>query len=500
MSANILDKIIGWINPEGGARRMRARLAFDHFRKYDAAGYGRRVDDWKVGNVSANRETEMSIQRLIARSRDLDRNNPYAKRAIERIADNVVGRGIRPTFSKDIKKFKNAWIAWAEGESKECDFDGQLNFYGIQWLVMRTVAESGSCFIRKRRTNKNKKSGIPIQLQVFEPDIIDHSRNYNGFEKKAKDPQGFLMQGIEFDGNGQRIGYWMWDRYPSETVGLINNLESKFVPAEDVIHVYQIERPGQVHGVPFGVQSFLRVKDFDDFEDAELMRQKIAACFSAFVTETVSSAPVKTGGKKSPLPERVEPGIIERLSPGEQISFGNPPTKEGFSDYSRSVLRGIAAGYGVTYEGLTGDMTAVNFSSGRMGWLEFNRTVERYQENMFIPSFCAGAFSWFLEGTKVGMVYLKDDVGAQWTTPKREMIDPSKEISALNETVRNGFMDWGEAVTSLGYDPETVLDNIEKYNKIFDDKKIILDSDPRKTQKGGKNQLAPPNEGTPSAQ
>ena len=93
------------------------------------------------------------------------------------------------------------------------------------------------------------------------------------------------------------------------------------------------------------------------------------------------------------------------------------------------------------------------------------------------------------------MVYLKDDVGASWTPPKREMIDPSKEIAALSDSVRNGFIDWGEAVTSLGYDPETVIGRIDKWNQAFDAKNIILDSDPRKTAKGGKNQLAPPNEG-----
>jgi lambda family phage portal protein len=491
---NILDSFIGFVNPSAGARRMRNRYAMDQLdklRRYDAAGNGRRFDGWKTGNVSANRELEMSLSKLIARSRDLDRNNPYAKRAVERIADNVVGMGIRPTFSKDVAKLRKAWKKWAEGDSKECDFDGRMNYYGLQWLAMRTVAESGSCIIRKRRTDKNKKSGIPIQLQIFEPDIIDTTKNFDVIAS-AGNTGGYCIQGIEFTGEGKRKGYWLWEKYPTD-LG-IHSLESKLVPAEDIIHVYQLERPGQCHGVPFGSAGFLRLRDFDDFEDAELVRQKIAACFTAFVSE---SADYSTGTtKKNSLTERMEPGIIQKINPGEQVSFSNPPTKEGIDAYSRQVLQGIAAGYGVTYEALTGDMRNVNFSSGRMGWLEFQRTISRYQTQMFIPLFCSESFAWFLEGAQVASIYGKADLDADWTPPRREMIDPQKEIAALSAAVRNGFQDWGEAVTELGYEPETILERIEKYNKLFDEKGIVLDSDPRKTAAGGKLQLVPTDETT----
>ena len=491
---NFLDRMIGFVNPRAGALRLQARHAMnviaEKVRRYDAAGHGRRFKDMPVGTVSANRETEVSLMRLIARSRQLDQNNPYAKRAVERIADNVVGIGIRPTFGRSVVKLQKAWKAWGEGDSKECDFDGRMNIYGLQWLAMRTVAESGGCIVRKRRTAKNK-SGIPIQLQILEPDILDLSKNYELTDG------GFAMQGIEFDSTGRRRGYWLYDRYPSENYGIKSSLESKFGPASDVIHVYQVERPGQVHGVPFGVQAFMRLKDFDDYEDAELIRQKIAACYAVFVEESIDS-PTATGGttRKSELTERIEPGAIQKMAPGEKVSFTNPPAKEGIAEYSRQVLRGIAAAYGTTYESLTGDMSNVNFSSGRMGWLESQRMYNRYQFQMFIPTFCSESFAWFLEGAKIGLIYTKDDITADWTPPRREMIDPSKEIAAMSAAVRNGFQDWGEAVTELGYDPDTILDRMEKWAKEFDSRGLILDSDPRKTAVGGKIQ-APPSEEEP---
>lgn len=486
---NFIDQFIGYFNPRAGAQRLRDRGLMNFFEKnraYDAAGVGRRTKNWRANNVSANVEIEGSLEKLRARSRELDRNNPYAKRAVERIADNVIGTGIRPTPAKETKKLKEAWKLWAE--KKECDFDGLMSFYGLQRLAMRTVAESGECIVRMRRTTENKKSMIPIQLQIFEPDIIDSGRNLTVISGSGeKNKGGFVIQGVEFNSDGKRIGYWLWDRYPSEHV-VTTSLVSKFVPAEEIIHVYLVERPGQVRGVPFGVSAFLRLKDFDEYEDAELVRQKIAACFTAFITESLDSAQSGTTSKSN-VTEKFEPGLISRMNPGEEVSFSNPPTKEGIDDYSRQILQGIAAGYGMSYEALTGDMRNVNFSSGRMGWLEFQRQISNWQNNMFITMFCETVWEWFLKGAQISnIIPAKGDFSADWVPPRREMIDPSKEIEALNAAVRAGFQDWGEAVTELGGDPETVLDRIQKYNGEFDKRGIILDSDPRKTAVGGKVQ------------
>lgn len=489
---NWLDSAIGYVSPRAGARRMAARMAFDFAnasqRRYDAAGHGRRVADWKVGTNSANRELEMSLQRLIARSRDLDRNNPYAKRAVERIADNVIGTGIRPTFDKDNAKLKKAWKIWAE-DTTECDYDGRNNFYGLQWIAERTVLESGGVLIRRRRTKNNTKSKVPLQLQVFEPDILDFSKNFDNPFSDSKNPGGYSIQGVEFDQNGQRVGYWMYDRYPSDG-GMRSSLESKLIPAEDIAHVYVQERPGQVHGVPSGVQAFVRLRDFDEFEDAELVRQKIAACFSVFITESADSRGPVTS--QNDLPEKVEPGTITRISPGEEMRFTNPPAKDGLESYARQVLRGIAAAYGMSYEALTGDLSNVNFSSARMGWIETQRMYSRLQFQTFVPNFCAPILDWFLEYGAIGMAFSVKDVTATWTPPRREMIDPTKEIPAMQAMVRNGFQDWGEAVTEFGFDPETVLGRIKKWNDEFDKNGVILDSDPRKTEGKGKFQVVPP--------
>jgi lambda family phage portal protein len=223
---NWIDKAISVVSPDRALKRAQSRAAMsileDHQqRSYNAATHGRRTANWHAPATSANRELEYQLRTLRNRSRDLVRNNDYAKRAIDVIEGNTVGTGIRPAPWEDgrvEKRVKKLWQSW--GEDVSCDFDEQLNFYGLQGLIMRTVAESGECLILRRRNNQN----IPVQLQVLEPDYLDAYKT--SFLIEPGKP--FQFMGIEFDERGKRTGYWLYDNHPSEGF----NYKSRFVPAD----------------------------------------------------------------------------------------------------------------------------------------------------------------------------------------------------------------------------------------------------------------------------
>jgi len=474
---NFLDKAIAVISPRTALKRVRSRAVLDvmdkHFssRKFEAAARGRRANGWPIYDGSANSETYGVLPTLRARARHMVQNNAYAQKAIKAITNNTVGAGIIPqpvsvsgSNKAKLKKIKAKWKQWAD--KKHCDFAGQHTFYGLQKLVMRTVAESGECLVLKRRTGKYK-----LQLQVIEPDFLDSSRDTRGATGD------YVTQGVAFNKDGQRTGYWIYDRHPGE----YGAYESKFRPASDVIHVYEILRPGQVRGVPFGISSLLRLKDYDDYEDAEIVRQKIAACFAAFVQDSDPSSSLGTGSSNDEdLLEKLEPGVIEYLPPGKTVTFANPPTTSNYDGFSRKILQGIAAGYGITYECLTGDLSNVNFSSGRMGWLEMARQLTDWQYNMMIPLLCDDVWSWFMDHATVTEGIKSDDIDVSWTPPRREMIDPKKETEALILLCRAGFQSWSETVRGMGYDPEAVMAEIQKDNALMDQFGFSFDSDGRK--------------------
>ena len=480
MKRNFVDLAFEFFSPDMALKRYasRARLnvAVKNFskiekaqeRKYEAASKGRHYSDWYSPNLSVNQEVLYSLNTLRDRSRDLGRNNAYAINAFRSIANNVVGTGIIPTPKNvrpnQIKLIKSIWKKW--GEKTICDYDNMNTFYGLQWLIMRTVVESGECLIRKVRGTS--KDIVPLRLQILEGDFINTSQHTGVWQNDNT----ITYYGIKFDRNGKRLGYWLYKHHPNEF-----GSDSEFVPAEDIIHVYEIERTGQIRGLPFSCGAMLRLKDLEDYEFTERIRSKVAAAYSVFITDdTVDPQP---SGENTIL-EKIEPGAIEYLPPGRKIEVAQPPVTTGYEGFVKNSLRGISAGIGTSYESLTNDYSNVNFSSGRMGWLEYNRNCERLQWHLMIPRCCEKIYSWFIEAIQLaGIIPFSVDPDVTWTPPRREMIEPLKEIQALKEQVRAGFTSWQEVVRMFGYIPDEMLEELKKDKEMWDKLGMMPTSDAR---------------------
>lgn len=482
-----IDKFIAAINPQAQLKRERAKAQLsilkEEVRKYEGASRGRRTNGWTTTNQSINVENYFGLEVLRSRSRDLVRNNPWARNAVEIIATNTIGTGIRPAIrGKDAPRYdrlKSAWQKWAD--STACDFYGRLNFWGIQHMIMKTVAEAGEVLVVRRY------EGGQLRLQILEPEFLDQNRD--GYSMVGG---GDIVQGVELDNQGRRVAYWLYESHPQDVRGM-SSAKSNRVLAKDVLHIFRQERPGQVRGVPFAAAGILKLRDLDEYEDAQLVRQKIAACFSVFVRDTATDGTPSDGA--STLSERVEPGIIQELLPGQDITFATPPGAEGYDTYVKSVLRAIAAAYGVSYEALTGDLERVNYSSGRMGWLEFMRKIEHWQLNVVVPQLCNPVWAWFSEFA--GIMGMPTDVDIDWTPPKRSMVDPTKEVPAAINAIRGGLQSQSYTLREFGFDPEQVYKEIAEDNKTIDMMGLIFDSDARKTMKAGVIQTYVTNELTP---
>lgn len=475
---------------EARVRKIRADAVADAMsRRFEGAAGGRRNDGWRAHGTDANSELGPALQRLRNRARDLRRNNPYAERAISGIADNVVGYGIVPRPLAKSKranaKLAERWAAW--GETTACDADGLENFYGLQHKIIEAVVEGGEILIRRRWRKASDNLPIPMQLQLLEADFLDENKN-------GQLGAHVIIQGIEFDAIGRRVAYWLFEEHPGAAVGL-TSIASKRIPAEDIIHVFLPRRPGQARGYTWLAPVMQRLRNFDEMEDAVMEQAKIAACFAAFVTPGDTA----NGGKKTPLIDRMEPGIIQELGQGEQIDFSAPPVFNGYSTYAWQSLHAFAVGLGVPYELVTGDLKGVNFSSGRMGWLHFARRVDVWQWRMLIPQLCERVWQWFMEAQALTAGGVLEDAGAEWVPPRREMVDPKSEIDTLKDRLRIGVVTWQNALRELGItDPEAHAEELATANALFDKLGLVLDSDPRKVSNAGLTQARPAGTEIPS--
>lgn len=485
----MFDRVLAAVSPARAVRRAeaRARLARVNQVKnlYEAAASGRRTGHWRVSGSDANTEIGGGLSRVRDVARDMVRNNAYAERAKATITHNVIGTGIVPRIEGNDRAVE---LIKRHIETTDIDADGRHNLYGLQELCMASIVESGEVLVRYRPRKTMDGFALPFQLQVLESDYLDQSKN-------GPLPNGnFAVQGIEFDLVGRRVAYWIFDQHPG-SVGYMTGgaLQSQRRSADFISHIYRVDRPGQARGVSWFAPVVLRMRDFADYTDAQLIRQKIAACFAAFVT-TPEGATMDGGITSTGTPIEVfEPGMIERLREGETVTFTNPPATTDFDAYSKATLREIAAGLGVTYEAMTGDLTGVNYSSGRMGWLEYQRNIDAWRWNMFIPQMLGAVERWAVQGAQATLGDTSE-IRISWTPPRREMIDPVTEIEAAKTAIRSGLSTRSEEIRRLGYDPEEMDREAAIDAHRADELELVFDSDPRKvTTRGVAQKSADPN-------
>jgi lambda family phage portal protein len=460
---NLLDRMIAAVSPQRALSRIRARVALDVMMNYHAATNGKRGASWR--RTSADADAASGKRQVLAFvARDMVRNTPFATRAQAVIANNVVGDGIIWKLQSGAKRGPEALrrVLKAHFDTTAIDADGRQNLYGLQRLVMNGIVDSGEMLIRRRRRSRRDGLPLPFQLQVMEPDFIDTTRD--GLVAGAGEGNT-VREGIEYDGIGRRVAYWLYPEHPGARVRLTGTYVSRRVPASEILHIYRQDRAGQMRGVTWFAPVALAMQDMADAQDAQIMRQKIAACFAAFRTspedeQVGDPANRNAAGQDDPAGlSSMIPGRIQNLRPGEDIKFSAPPAVDGYDEFTRNVLRSAAAGLGMTYEALTGDLSRVNFSSARMGRMEMDRNVSAWQWLMMIPQMMQPIADWTMEAIDVaGDIRRPKGVELVWVPPHRMLVDPAREIPALADKVRAGFASRQGVVRELGYDPEELLE------------------------------------------
>ncbi len=465
---NTLDRFITWLNPQAGLRRANIRRAL---LAYDGAETGRRRDSWAATNADANAEVWGSLPRLRARSRDLVRSNPFAASAATSWVTRIVGTGIHPRVNNEI--LAAAWASW----SKQCSADGLGDFAAVQALVERTVFESGECLVRFRYRKLSDGVVPPLQVQVLEPDYIDQWKSGPVNNGPSGAQSGYIIQGVQFNLLGTIEGYWLFGQHPGASVmtgvraGL--SLQSRFVSASEVLHIFEATRPGQVRGVPRMAPVLTVCKDLADYEDAELVRKRTESCLALIVEspETESGDGPHIGAvvtdSQGNAVEQFSPGMIARTKPGEAVKFNQPGSAGGYHEYKANRVHDICAGIGIPYEMVVGDFSGVNYSSYQAGLLAFRDLVEVHQNLVLIPQLCVPVWREFLSAMKLMDPRLVGEE-AKWTPPSFDLLNRLEEAKADALELMIGKYSWPQVAARNGNDPARLIAEIAEWRPLVE--------------------------------
>jgi len=474
--ANLLDESILAVSPTWADKRLRARMRVAALtsaaekgtrrrsgRSFDAAAKDRRTAGWYSPSTSANAETAGHLATIRNRGREMKRNSAWASKAERVLTTSTIGTGFQPKPRTQDEGLAKAWLdlweAWSEA-TDQIDADGVLDFAGLTSLAFANVVGSGEVIVRRRRRRNSDGLVVPLQIQLLEADHLDETSDF------VKKPGGArVVQGVEINGRGQRVAYHLFKDHPGELIS--SGTSSVRVAARDIAHVYRVDRVGQARGIPWGAPCYLRLKDYDGFMDAEILRQEIAATFVGFVHDAVAPDEAPGGLGRSMDDEdgeevnQFEPGTWRRLNAGENITFGKPEAFSALDTYSELTLREIASGYGVTYEALSGDFSKVNFTSGRMGQLLNHAEIRAWRTCIVIPGFCRRVWRWFSEAAVLAGEFTEEQVlQARWTPPRHEMLDPVRETNAIIAQVQAGLISLSEAVRMTGRSRDEILEEL----------------------------------------
>lgn len=464
---NKFDKFIGWFSPTSLEKRALSRAKVELInRQYDAA---KSFSGSKIvkNSKSANAEIKFQLAPIRENVRDLVRNNSFAVKAVNTICNNTVGWGIEPKITHQDKtkqqKIREMWREW----SSNCSIDGS-DFNHLQRKVLNSVVVDGESIVKEVVLDGS------LKLQLLEIDHLDSKAD--GFKDNKTGMN--VIQGVAVDQYYRPQAYFLFDHHPWD-----DSSNSNPINASEVIHVFDKLRPNQVRGVSWLAPVAHPLKMLSELQFTQLLRLKLSASITGLITQEQSQLPPDQLVAQREEELELSMGTFRYLNPGEKVEFPSTPNPDGFSGSVKLTLQEIASGLGVTYEALSGDFSNVNFSSGRMGHIEFQRNIDNWQWHLMIPKFCNPAFEKFkkycsLKGVDVSGIQVT------WNPPHRTMVNPKEEIATTKDAIRAGLQTLSGALRQQGLDPEEHLNEIKESNEVLDKLGLVLDSDPRKVGNG----------------
>lgn len=474
---NVIDKLYEIASPKRALARLRDRAAIEILRDYEAARPKRTSGGYKRRNTRASDEVAKGHRGLAGGAQDLVRNTALGNRIKAVIARNMIGTGIKPDYvggsKRSTEKYKTAFDSWAE--STGCDYEGHTSFYGLQHLWAATTVESGGAFIRRII---DKSRAFPLVLQTLEQQYLDDSK------AGATDDGREIVSGIEFNRDGTIHGYWL----KSRLTGYQHRESSEFFPAADIIHIFRKDRSGQ----HLGVSWFHPVADLismrQEWRDAALTQQRIAACFGIVIKEAPKEMGLGTGETtlrdEAGLPfTELEPGMVAYTNSNTDITSVTPPNLTQSTGFNSDVVQDIAVGVGITREQLTGDFSKVTWASGRLARGEFYTNLDHWQQFMMIPALNR-IHDWFDEIYTIMNGQAK--VRRQWVIPHRSAVNPKEELEVDIMKVRSAAMTPQQFSSKHGLKFEDAIDGWREAKDLMGD--LPFDFDPSKFSSAG-NQL-----------
>lgn len=473
-------------------------------RAYDAAQRGHRhLSSWNPRIGQPDRESLGGRDTIVARARDLVRNNPIISGGVDRRAEAVVGSRLRLQATPDFQamgkdwEWASKWSLGVEAQFRVHDRDSRRlsDAERTQTLGMLFETAYRHWWVDGEALGyvemRDRGSAYQTCLRLIDPDRLHNPMGMQ--DEQMLDNGNQVVGGVEIDDSGVAVAYHIRRNHPDSLLWDAKWPDTVRIEREDpdgrprVIHAFKRNRAQQRRGVSRLVASMRKIRMLDRYDDAELELALLRASRSPYVKTELSTDDMRQALAEAPIgtdqlgffdqwmqfrqeqPLQIDGVGFTSLFPGEEIGFAEnagPPAH--YPDFRKEGLRSIASDFGLSHQQLAQNWEDINYSSARTLLNEIWRGLldDRWQFCQLFPAQYYAA--WLQEAVAIGKVkvpggpanffrYRAEITMCDFLGPGRGTIDPLKESSAAAQNLSLGLTNLDMEAGQQGEDSRDIL-------------------------------------------
>jgi len=441
----------------------------------------------RADQLSANAAASPTVRATIRkRARYEVANNTFARGIVNTLADWTIGSGPSIQIAGDsrdaVTRIEARFNVWATAIA-----------LGQKLWTMRVAQAVDGEAVGRLISNPALAAEVKLDLRLVECDQLS-TPNFSAWNAGPN-----TTDGIVFDEYGNPVEYHFLKNHPGNNYGG-SSAEYERVPAEHVIHLFRVDRPGQHRGVSELQPALGIFADLRRYSMAVLGSAESAADW-AIVLETPGPSNEEAEEEVAQLSEvELTPRMMTMAPYGteaKQIKPEQPATT--YHEYFRDKINEAARCVNMPLNIALGNSQDFNYASGRLDHQTFFRSIRVEQTSCFerqalnlrvVPS-------WMYEDR---LLHPADysaagNIKAGWNWPGREHVDPAKEATAQDKRLKNGSTNQAIEYAREGRDWETELRQSYVERQLDLELQITLAKERKKLLKAAKlteADLAPP--------
>lgn len=423
-----------------GRRKKQQKLLLARYDAAQTTSNNQRY--WaNADSLSANQANNPQVRRVLRnRSRYEAANNSYLKGIILTICNDTVGTGPKLQVLGDREIASQVEKQWER-------FANQIGLSAKLRTMIHARIVDGEAF---GILITNPKHTPTIDLKLVEAEQVTAKVSENIFNPNNID-------GVIIDDAGNPEKYTILKYHPGDS---FFSMQHETIPAEQVIHLFRADRPGQYRGIPETTPALPLFALLRDYTLATLDAAKAAAYFAGII---YTDAPPQGTADLEPLdPVQLERNSLLTLPGGwklDQVEAQQPSST--YKDFKNEILNELARCLNVPYNLAAGNSANFNFASARVDTQSYQRQLRVDQAEL--ARVCLDRiFAAFLEeAILLGLLPEgAQNLSHRWIFEGRPHIDPVSETQSIVLKLQNNLTTLSDEYAKIGQDWEDALDQL----------------------------------------